>query len=192
DTAKSQLSQLREQYSNSQHQLNSVEADAQRIQTQLSELETNLAEQECTFISQLGTLEFGSEASFVAARLPKEERDALNQKQQQINDSITYAQTTLKSNKHQMKQKTDNPQTTQSKEDLQQQLQQQQSLVDTLIEQVGAISQQLKANEDRKGQQQSQLDEIDKQKEKLKVWRELHSLIGSSDGKRYRTFAQGL
>src|SRR5699024_6564661 len=85
-----------------------------------------------------------------------------------------------------------NPQTTQSKEDLQQQLQQQQSLVDTLIEQVGAISQQLKANEDRKGQQQSQLDEIDKQKEKLKVWRELHSLIGSSDGKRYRTFAQGL
>lgn len=192
DTAKNQLSQLREQYSNSQHQLNSVEADAQRIQTQLSELETNLAEQERTFISQLGTLEFDSEASFVAARLPKEERDALNQKQQKINDALTYAQTTLKSNEQLLKQKTDNPQTTESKEDLQQQLQDQQSLVDTLIEQVGAISQQLKANEDRKGQQQSQLDEIDKQKEKLKVWRELHSLIGSSDGKRYRTFAQGL
>lgn len=192
DTAKSQLSQLREQYSNSQHQLNSVEADAQRIQTQLSELETTLAEQERTFISQLGTLEFDSEASFVAARLSKEERDALNQKQQQINNALTYAQTTLKSNEQQLKQKTDNPQTTESKEDLQQQLQQQQSLVDKLIEQVGAISQQLKANEDRKGQQQSQLDEIDKQKEKLKVWRELHSLIGSNDGKRYRTFAQGL
>ncbi|PNK59568.1 AAA family ATPase [Psychrobacter sp. FDAARGOS_221] len=192
DTAKSQLSQLREHYSNSQHRLNSVEADAQRIQTQLSELETNLAEQEHTFISQLGTLQFDSEASFVAARLPKEERDALNQKQQQINNALTYAQTTLKTNEQLLKQKTDNPQTTDSKEDLQQQLQQQQSLVDTLIEQVGAITQQLKANEDRKGQQQSQLDEIDKQKEKLKVWRELHSLIGSSDGKRYRTFAQGL
>ena len=47
------------------------------------------------------------------------------------------------------------------------------------IEAIGAISQRLKDNEDKKSTQQVQIDAINTQKDKLQVWQQLHKLIGS-------------
>ena len=64
--------------------------------------------------------------------------------------------------------------------------------IDQLSQQIGAIVQKLKDNENQKGQRATQLTAINAQREKLQVWQQLHTLIGSADGKKYRTFAQGL
>ncbi len=61
-----------------------------------------------------------------------------------------------------------------------------------LLETIGAISQQLKDNSEKKNSQQEKREAIDVQKENLQVWRQLNELIGSASGKKYRTFAQGL
>lgn len=61
-----------------------------------------------------------------------------------------------------------------------------------LQEEIGAIKNSLVENEKLKGQQQERIKNIDLQKKECARWDELHQLIGSADGKRFRNFAQGL
>ncbi|MFP3398647.1 hypothetical protein SB749_20185, partial [Brevibacterium sp. SIMBA_078] len=80
-----------------------------------------------------------------------------------------------------------NPLTTDDKETLTQQHTQAQEASNKRIEAIGAISQRLKDNEDKKSTQQVQIDAINTQKDKLQVWQQLNDLIGSNSGKKYRT-----
>ncbi len=57
---------------------------------------------------------------------------------------------------------------------------------------IGAVRQRLAENEGRKQRWQEQMDAITAQRLECARWDELHALIGSSDGKKYRNFAQGL
>jgi exonuclease SbcC len=61
-----------------------------------------------------------------------------------------------------------------------------------LQQQIGGNRQKLKDNEDLKQKQQARAQDIDAQKRECSRWDLLHELIGSSDGKKYRNFAQGL
>ena len=61
-----------------------------------------------------------------------------------------------------------------------------------LRETLGGIKQQLADNESKKHAHSDARQAIAKQTEALAVWQKLHQLIGSSDGKKYRNFAQGL
>lgn len=58
--------------------------------------------------------------------------------------------------------------------------------------QLGEIEQVLKTDTDKREQQVSLLAEIEAQQQKYDDWNYLKSLIGSSDGKKFRVFAQGL
>lgn len=190
--ATTHLTQARDKHKEIENNLETLDNEIKGIRSEIAQLNDLLFKLENDFSTQLQTHGFTSESEYLTARLPKDERDALNQKQQQINQRLSLAQSTLASTKQQLQHKKENPLTTESIEVLQSQLNQQQQAVDALIEQVGGINQQLLTNEARKGDQQSQLEKIAEQKEKLKVWQDLYTLIGSADGKKYRTFAQGL
>ncbi|WP_136797959.1 SbcC/MukB-like Walker B domain-containing protein [Desulfosediminicola ganghwensis] len=56
----------------------------------------------------------------------------------------------------------------------------------------GALSQQLKTNEQQQRLHQQKLGQLTRQREVLEHWSQLHELIGSADGKKFRNFAQGL
>jgi len=62
----------------------------------------------------------------------------------------------------------------------------------TANKQLGEIEQLLKADTDKREQQKSLLAEIETQQQQYDDWNYLKSLIGSSDGKKFRVFAQGL
>ncbi len=62
----------------------------------------------------------------------------------------------------------------------------------TANKQLGEIEQRLKADTDKREQQKSLLLEIETQQQQYDDWNYLKSLIGSSDGKKFRVFAQGL
>lgn len=57
---------------------------------------------------------------------------------------------------------------------------------------LGEVEQRLKADAEKREQQKSLLDEIHAQQQRCDDWDVLKSLIGSSDGKKFRVFAQGL
>ena len=57
---------------------------------------------------------------------------------------------------------------------------------------IGGIMKVLSDNEKQRSSQQERLKAIDVQKNECSRWDELHQLIGSADGKKFRNFAQGL
>ncbi len=159
------------------------------------ELETAsnaLDSQDLIFKKALATSDFTNEASFFNSRLSLDERNTLNQQQQQINYTLKQAHSLLQQTKQALEDKQAEPMTSDDKATLIQQQQQAQNEAHSLIESIGAMSQQLKDNEEKKSNQHVQRQAIAEQKEKLQVWQQLHKLIGSADGKKYRTFAQGL
>ena len=57
---------------------------------------------------------------------------------------------------------------------------------------IGGIEKSLKDNEEMAKKQTERLKNIDAQKKECARWDDLHHLIGSADGKKFRNFAQGL
>jgi len=148
--------------------------------------------QEDVFKSLLAASDFTDEIDFTNARLPLDERNALRQQQQHIDYALKQAQSLLEETQKTLADKQANPLTVDDRETLVQQQSQAQDEFNKRIASIGAISQRLKDNEDKKTTQQAQIDAINAQKDKLQVWRQLNDLIGSNSGKKYRTFAQGL
>jgi len=57
---------------------------------------------------------------------------------------------------------------------------------------IGAMTQRLDENKKQRGKQKERLNGIKAQKKECTRWDDLHDLIGSADGKKFRNFAQGL
>ncbi|WP_394123492.1 SbcC/MukB-like Walker B domain-containing protein [Psychrobacter nivimaris] len=193
------LEQSQIEQTSAQRQLDNAERilsqllDKQRhVTEQVTTVKITLSSQEDNFKSILTTSDFADEIDFTNARLPIDERNALRQQQQHIDYALKQAHSLLEETKKALEAKQANPLTVDDRETLTQQQSQAQDEFNKRIESIGAISQRLKDNEDKKTTQQAQIDAINAQKDKLQVWQQLHKLIGSSDGKKFRTFAQGL
>ncbi|WP_028579568.1 AAA family ATPase [Desulfogranum japonicum] len=64
--------------------------------------------------------------------------------------------------------------------------------VQEVLQQVGALAEQLQRNEQAKDKQKKQLEQVKLQQQVESKWGRLHQLIGSADGKKFRMFAQGM
>lgn len=175
-----------------QQSLEQLKIREQQLATELQSATTNLNIQDSIFINLLAESNFVDEADFLSARLPKEEREALHIRKLAIDNALQQAKLQLNNTQQALEQKLATPMTDEGRETLAGKHHQIQTDIDELSQKIGAIDQKLKDNDSQKGQQAAQLIAIDEQKQKLQVWQQLHTLIGSADGKKYRTFAQGL
>jgi len=192
DAAKTKQVVAQRQLDTVQQTLEQLKLREKQLDTELQSATTTLNTQQSTFSDLLAESQFVNEAAFLSARLPKEEREALHKRKLEVNNALHQAKLQLESTQQALEQKLANPMTDESQETLASQHQQIQTDIDELSQKIGAIDQKLKDNDSQKGQQAAQLVAIDEQKQKLQVWQQLHTLIGSADGKKYRTFAQGL
>ncbi|MGP4973093.1 AAA family ATPase [Psychrobacter alimentarius] len=192
DAAKAKQAAAQRQQDNAQQVLAQLitrqEQHAAERQAAMTMLETH----QKAFTQKLTESQFADENAFIAAQLSKEARDTLYQRKIDLDNTLRQAKLQLDSTQQSLTQKLAKPMTEQSWETLASQHQQIQADIDQLSQHVGAIDQKLKDNERQKGEQVAQLATINAQKDKLQVWQQLHMLIGSADGKKYRTFAQGL
>lgn len=192
EQAKTDQSVAQRQLDNTEYTLKQLLEKQRYVVEQITTVRSTLDTQEDSFKLILAASDFMDETDFANARLPIDERNALKQQHEHIDYALKQAQSLLKETEKALEDKQANPLTTDDKETLIQQQAQVQEKFNSCIESIGAISQRLKDNEDKKSTQQLQIDAINAQKDKLQVWQQLHKLIGSSDGKKYRTFAQGL
>ena len=192
DDAKAKQIVAQRQLDTVQQALEQLKAREHQLATELQSATTTLNTQQSTFTDLLAESQFVNEAAFVSARLPKEAREALQIRKLAIDNALHQAKLQLNSTQQALEQKLITPMTDENREILAGQYQQIQMDIDELSQKIGAIDQKLKDNDNQKGQQAAQLIAIDEQKQKLQVWQQLHTLIGSADGKKYRTFAQGL
>jgi exonuclease SbcC len=192
DEAKAKQVVAQRQLDTVQQALEQLMAREQQLATELQSATTTLNTQQSTFTHLLAESQFVDEAAFVSARLPKEARESLQTRKLAIDNALHQAKLQLDSTQQALEQKLANPMTDEDREILAGQHHQIQIDIDELSQKIGAIDQKLKDNDSQKGQQAAQLVAINEQKQKLQVWQQLHTLIGSADGKKYRTFAQGL
>lgn len=82
--------------------------------------------------------------------------------------------------------------TEKSKEELQTEHDEMRSLINELSQKVGGYDQLLKSNEENLKKSGKKLKEKEQQQVICNKWAKLNELIGSSDGKKYRNFAQAL
>ena len=192
DEAKAKQVVAQRQLDTVQQSLEQLTAREQQLDTELQAAMSTLNTQQSIFTHFLAESQFVDEAAFVSARLPKEARESLQTRKLAIDNALYQAKLQLDSTQQALELKLANPMTDEDREILAGQHHQIQIDIDELSQKIGAIDQKLKDNDSQKGQQAAQLIAIDEQKQKLQVWQQLHTLIGSADGKKYRTFAQGL
>ncbi|WP_372843989.1 AAA family ATPase [Psychrobacter sp.] len=192
DDARAKQANAQRQLDSTQQILEQLQSRQRQLLAELQSATTALNTQQDLFMEHLAAAQFVDEDAFIHARLPKEERDNLHLRKTTIDSALQQAQLQLDSTQQSLEQNLSLAMTNASQETLTAQHQHIQMEIDQLSQQIGAIVQKLKDNENQKGQQAAQLIAINAQKEKLKVWQQLHTLIGSADGKKYRTFAQGL
>lgn len=171
------------------------------MQQQQQEKAKAITTAEQRFQQALQQSEFPHEAEFLAALLPEEQRQQISALKEQLNKAESQANALLDEMKRLMQQHmTNRPKSIAS--DLSDSTQ----LVDEVNQQLALLSQESKLNSIRQGEirqqlendrqnrqnQQSLIARIEQHRQQVHDWAYLNNLIGSSDGAKFRRFAQGL
>lgn len=173
-------------------QLQILQQQIASLTTSTTQLKTAQQTLQADIQQRFATLGFVDDADYRAAVLVDTERERLQQLANQLHDSQQRNNNLLSEAKRIQQQLLDHPQTALSLEQLLDALGQLQQQFSEQQKQLGAVEQQLAANEALKQNQQQLLDAINQQRNHTEEWKVLHQLIGSSDGKKFRNFAQGL
>lgn len=176
-----------------------IEQDVNNLKTRISSLtdstfnrtsELELSEQ--GLITRLMLAGFEDEADYKTACLPETERNRLTKRAEELRREQTELDTRRIDKTKALKDELDQKVTEQPREILQQDLASCETSLKTIQQGTGAIKHRLTENETLRIKQQGRVINIEAQKKEYERWDILYALIGSSDGKKYRNFAQGL
>lgn len=135
---------------------------------------------------------FDGESDYLEKRLSKEERDRLVKADKELDTRQAEIMARHKDRVEKLDQERDKKIADKSLEEL---LAEQVSVSESLnmlVQEIGRIKQRLADNEGARLKHKEKLVLIEKQKTECSRWDDLHDLIGSADGKKFRNFAQGL
>ncbi|MCW7755013.1 AAA family ATPase [Desulfobotulus sp. H1] len=163
-----------------------------RMAEALSRLEEEVAGEESLFHTDLGQASFTGEAEFLAARLPDGERLVLEQREKRLQEEEATLQYGRKEKEKALAAVLAEKPVNRAKEDVQAELERAEARLRELRQRMGAIQEVLRKNEGVKARHQQTLTLLENQRGLTRDWEELHGLIGSADGKKFRIFAQGL
>ncbi|OPY14384.1 MAG: Nuclease SbcCD subunit C [Syntrophus sp. PtaB.Bin001] len=135
---------------------------------------------------------FTDEADFLSSRLSEEERKRLGEKEQALLKEKTELDARRKDRLENLATERKRTPTDQSAEVLKELIRTGETELKQLRLDIGGMVKSLSDNENRRKNQQERLKNIDLQKRECARWDDLHQLIGSADGKKFRNFAQGL
>ncbi len=135
---------------------------------------------------------FTDEAHYRSACLSENERQQLALQAQQLSDEGKELQVKMREKTHLLEAQRQQRITDASLADLQHDVAALATLQRQVVEQIARLQQQLADNEYQKQQHREKTQSLKAQQRECERWNLLHELIGSSDGKKYRNFVQGL
>ncbi|NMA46107.1 MAG: AAA family ATPase [Lentisphaerae bacterium] len=180
----------RQQESRQNQQL--LETAINNLEQELKGLESSMAQAAEAFQQAISDKGFSDETSFCAARLPETERKKLQEKAAALDKrktELNSKETTLgeQLDKEEKKELSSEP-----RADLEERQKTQQADLAEKREGLGTLRNKLDTNDKAKEKHRDKSVALDKQQQSCDKWQSLHDLIGSSDGKVFRNFAQGL
>jgi len=170
----------------------SAESQICRLNETIANGGNDLQSQETKFQLLLQNAGFANEDSFLIARLEPEKFEDLKKLEESLKTEGDGLQIRIKEKEKDLDIELKKNLTELSLEQL---IEEDQIVGLQLIDvqnEIGTIDGKLTINSEEKIKQQGKLTIFEKQKSECNRWDRLHSLIGSSDGKKFRNFAQGL
>ncbi|PLR38645.1 ATP-dependent dsDNA exonuclease [Chimaeribacter californicus] len=179
-----------------QHALSRLAGEIDGLEQQQQQLAGREQQSEQQLTAALATSEFADESALTAALLDEAQRDALHQQkalliqqQQEAETLLKQAQATLAQHQQQR------PETLPAQADggaLEAELTALQQQLRLCAQQQGELRQQLESDRQRRSNQQQLFNQIAESQQQFRDWSALNTLIGSSDGAKFRRFAQSL
>jgi exonuclease SbcC len=170
-----------------------------QLQKKIDDLKTSTAGRESTlqnltasFSARLRASGFAGEEGYRAAVLPEDERRRLAGSSKKLADEQAALASAEREKAGLLAAAREKGLPPETAEDLEKDLAVLAGERAALQQETGAGMQRLRDDEEQRRQQQERLRALEAQKRECAGWDELHALIGSADGKKYRNFAQGL
>lgn len=167
-------------------------ARVESLKKRVDERSQELVEREICFKDDLQTGNFSDEGDFTRSLISAEERACLVKRAKELDTNLAEVVAKRKDREARLQQE-ESKKISDSTID---ELEQKRNYEDALLAEVRALSATLKhrllENSRAKEKAAAKASEQEAQVKELKRWNALHELIGSSDGKKFRNFAQGL
>jgi exonuclease SbcC len=135
---------------------------------------------------------FEDEAEYLSARLTEEEREILADREKSLIKEKTEIEGLRKDRSETLASEREKCLTDQPMETLKESISTCESDLKKIMVDIGGIRKTLSEDEKQREKQKERRKNIDAQKKECSRWDDLHQLIGSADGKKFRNFAQGL
>ncbi|MGB3975271.1 MAG: SbcC/MukB-like Walker B domain-containing protein [bacterium] len=182
----------RERHNELQQKLNTAKERVESLRKRIDQREPELTELENDFAAVLAPIGFSNEEQFLAARLSAEARAALTATAKGLDERQVDLKARQKDRETRLATEMARKITDKSLEELEPQLKEYEDALKELYDIIAGFKHKLSENILAKERIKEKQALIDAQKKECSRWDNLHALIGSADGKKYRNFAQGL
>jgi exonuclease SbcC len=175
-----------------QAELAGLEEEIRKQTACIAAREARLAELEPVLLRQMIEAGFADEAAFLQARLPKARFDELSRLSEALRQEETEIQARRQDRTAALQAEREKRLTDKTLEQLGEENGIVSMQLSELQKTLGALHQKLQQHIGQHRLQQARVQAVELQKKECARWENLHDLIGSADGKRFRNFAQGL
>ncbi|MEA5113358.1 MAG: AAA family ATPase [Geobacteraceae bacterium] len=175
-----------------QAELAGLEEEIRKKTASLSERKTRLAEMEPVLHRQMTEAGFAGEDDFLQARLPKARLDQLLLVFEALRQEETEILARRQDRTVALQTERDKKLTDKTLDQLREENSAVSMQLSELQKTLGSVDQKLQQHIVQQQLQQNRLQVVELQRKECARWENLHDLIGSADGKKFRNFAQGL
>lgn len=184
--------QARDRHAELQQKWNTAKAHVGSLKKRIDQQEPELRMLETKFFAALVPVDFSNEAQFLKARRPAEWRRELMAKAKELDERETDLRARQEDREARLATEIARKVTDKSLQELEPQFKQYEGALKELREIIAGLKHRLSENKAAKERVKEKQAAIEAQKKEFRRWENLHELIGSADGKKYRNFAQGL
>lgn len=184
--------QTRERHYKLQQNWNTAKTKVDSLSGSIDRREPELGGLETDFSIRLAPVGFSNEEEFLAARIPLERRAELTAKSKDLDDKQTSLKATQTDRQNRLNEEISKKITDRTLEELNPQFEEYEEGRKELQDIIAGYNHRLIDNETAKNRIKENQTAIEAQRKECSKWENLHELIGSADGKKFRNFAQGL
>ncbi len=184
--------QVRERHNELQQKWNTAKAHVESLKIRIGLREPELRGLETEFSAALAPVGFSNEEQFLAARLTSERKAEMMATAKDIDERQTDLKARQKDRETRLATEIARKITDKPLEELEPQFKEHEVALNEMRDIIAGLKHKLSENTAAKERIKEKQTAIEAQKKECRRWGNLHELIGSADGKKYRNFAQGL
>ena len=173
-------------------EINSLETKIKQTESNADEEKKQIKKLEAEFQKKCTDAGFNNEKEYLEKCLSQNELDRLAEELQKLNEQKSILDAKLESSTKKLKIEIEKKDTEKNLDELKTELSELKKSHAEILENLGGLRLKIKTNIELKEKRSEILNKLKIMEEETKQWSNLHALIGSSDGKKFREFAQGL